>query len=98
MSMENQEASVSRLHPPVHDAPPGVETPVVPAELPAPAGPREKYRYQDRYDEGDPPADIPATDPIRNAGPRTRRNDSCWCGSGKKYKKCHLGRETRSPL
>ncbi len=18
------------------------------------------------------------------------RNDSCWCGSGKKYKKCHL--------
>lgn len=21
------------------------------------------------------------------------RNDSCWCGSGKKYKKCHLGRE-----
>jgi uncharacterized protein YecA (UPF0149 family) len=22
----------------------------------------------------------------RNPG----RNDSCWCGSGKKYKKCHL--------
>ncbi|EPY4057442.1 SEC-C metal-binding domain-containing protein [Klebsiella variicola] len=21
------------------------------------------------------------------------RNDSCWCGSGKKYKRCHLGRE-----
>lgn len=21
------------------------------------------------------------------------RNDPCWCGSGKKYKKCHLGRE-----
>jgi uncharacterized protein YecA (UPF0149 family) len=18
------------------------------------------------------------------------RNDACWCGSGKKYKKCHL--------
>ena len=21
------------------------------------------------------------------------RNDRCWCGSGKKYKHCHLGRE-----
>ena len=19
-----------------------------------------------------------------------KRNDACWCGSGKKYKKCHL--------
>ena len=24
--------------------------------------------------------------PVRNTG----RNDVCWCGSGKKYKKCHL--------
>jgi hypothetical protein len=22
--------------------------------------------------------------------PRPGRNDPCWCGSGKKYKKCHL--------
>ncbi len=21
------------------------------------------------------------------------RNDPCWCGSGKKYKKCHLNRD-----
>ncbi|NKE29433.1 SEC-C domain-containing protein, partial [Mycobacterium tuberculosis] len=21
------------------------------------------------------------------------RNEACWCGSGRKYKKCHLGRE-----
>ncbi len=21
---------------------------------------------------------------------RPNRNDPCWCGSGKKYKKCHL--------
>jgi uncharacterized protein YecA (UPF0149 family) len=20
------------------------------------------------------------------------RNESCWCGSGKKYKRCHLGK------
>lgn len=25
------------------------------------------------------------------------RNDLCWCGSGKKYKKCHLGREKQDP-
>ena len=24
------------------------------------------------------------------------RNDPCWCGSGKKYKKCHLGKEVES--
>lgn len=23
------------------------------------------------------------------------RNDLCWCGSGKKYKKCHLERDSR---
>ncbi len=22
--------------------------------------------------------------------PKVGRNDLCWCGSGKKYKKCHL--------
>ena len=25
------------------------------------------------------------------------RNDPCWCGSGKKFKKCHLGREQTPP-
>lgn len=24
------------------------------------------------------------------------RNDNCWCGSGLKYKRCHLGREQMS--
>jgi SEC-C motif len=32
----------------------------------------------------------PASEPIRNTGPKLGRNDPCWCGSGKKYKKCHL--------
>jgi hypothetical protein len=53
---------------------------------------RGKYLYQDRYDEGEPPAGVPATAPIRNTEPRPGRNDPCWCGSGKKYKKCHLGK------
>jgi tetratricopeptide (TPR) repeat protein len=29
------------------------------------------------------------TEPRRDLG----RNEPCWCGSGRKYKKCHLGRE-----
>ncbi|MDP6042434.1 MAG: SEC-C metal-binding domain-containing protein, partial [Candidatus Latescibacteria bacterium] len=28
-------------------------------------------------------------EPIRNLKPKLGRNDPCWCGSGKKYKKCH---------
>lgn len=24
---------------------------------------------------------------------RWGRNDPCWCGSGKKYKLCHLGKD-----
>jgi preprotein translocase subunit SecA len=26
---------------------------------------------------------------VRREEPKTGRNDPCWCGSGKKYKKCH---------
>ncbi len=26
------------------------------------------------------------------------RNDPCWCGSGQKYKRCHLGRKDERPL
>jgi hypothetical protein len=35
------------------------------------------------------------------AGPRPReipklgRNDRCWCGSGRKYKACHLANDER---
>ena len=27
--------------------------------------------------------------PIVNKAPKIGRNDPCWCGSGKKFKKCH---------
>ena len=42
------------------------------------------------------PAPPPAqpVEPFRNAAARIGRNDPCWCGSGKKYKKCHLGKDT----
>ena len=41
-----------------------------------------------------PPA--PSSGPIRNAAAKVGRNDPCWCGSGKKYKKCHLGKDAPS--
>jgi preprotein translocase subunit SecA len=31
---------------------------------------------------------VEAPQPVR-AGPKIGRNDPCWCGSGKKYKRCH---------
>ncbi|MGI9023698.1 MAG: YecA family protein [Acidimicrobiales bacterium] len=34
----------------------------------------------------------------RAAGPRLGRNDACWCGSGRKYKTCHLGQPQAVPL
>ena len=33
----------------------------------------------------------PPTEPIVNRAPKLGRNDPCWCGSGKKFKKCHGG-------
>jgi hypothetical protein len=27
---------------------------------------------------------------VRRDRPKVGRNDPCWCGSGKKYKQCHL--------
>ena len=45
-------------------------------------------------------ADHPLLDVLERhrATPRSDigRNDPCWCGSGRKYKKCHLGREELS--
>ncbi|HEU5299444.1 MAG TPA: preprotein translocase subunit SecA [bacterium] len=39
------------------------------------------------------PEEMPASDGVRQApvtvGRKIGRNDPCWCGSGKKYKKCH---------
>ena len=35
----------------------------------------------------------PVTSPIRKTGARVGRNDPCPCGSGKKYKRCHLEKD-----
>ncbi|MCC6652192.1 MAG: preprotein translocase subunit SecA [Candidatus Eisenbacteria bacterium] len=42
-----------------------------------------------------PPQPLRPIQPVRNA-PRVGRNDPCWCGSGKKYKKCHMASDEGS--
>ncbi|MDQ3103464.1 MAG: SEC-C metal-binding domain-containing protein, partial [Actinomycetota bacterium] len=37
---------------------------------------------------GGTPATNPAT-VVKTESEKTGRNDPCWCGSGKKFKKCH---------
>jgi hypothetical protein len=44
-----------------------------------------------------PPAPVRAVEPFRYAAPKIGRNDPCWCGSGKKYKRCHLGKDAPTP-
>jgi uncharacterized protein YecA (UPF0149 family) len=34
--------------------------------------------------------DVVDDEPFQRAEPKLGRNEPCWCGSGKKYKKCHL--------
>jgi len=34
--------------------------------------------------------DVVEDGPVVHEHPKVGRNDPCWCGSGKKYKKCHL--------
>jgi hypothetical protein len=55
-----------------------------------------ELRYDSEFDHAasSPSRTVVAT--IRHAGPQPGRNEPCWCGSGKKYKKCHLAKDTRS--
>ena len=43
-----------------------------------------------RYEPSPAQPPPPTVETIRKTAPRPGRNDPCWCGSGKKYKKCHL--------
>ncbi len=50
------------------------------------------------FDELEELMEQPDLEPIRRETPKIGRNDACWCGSGKKYKKCHLDQdEGRQP-
>jgi uncharacterized protein YchJ len=44
----------------------------------------------DRMARGMVRTQTPARLSLPRAGPKLGRNDPCHCGSGKKYKKCHL--------
>ena len=41
-------------------------------------------------------SDAKKIEPIRNLGSKVSRNDPCPCGSGKKYKNCHMKLEARN--
>lgn len=56
----------------------------VPSALPTPQ--EVSPAAEDRLAE--PGYNAPMIEPMRSA--KLGRNDPCWCGSGKKYKKCHL--------
>jgi hypothetical protein len=60
-----------------------------------PSPPRPLYSTSHPMPPGEPPR-LPPQETIRNTGPKLGRNDPCWCGSGKKYKKCHLGKDGMS--
>ncbi len=45
--------------------------------------------------EAAPPEAAPQPQTIKREGPKLGRNDPCHCGSGKKYKNCHLREDQR---
>ncbi len=69
----------------------GAAVPAGPAARPAPAAaaPRDSLfaRAQAAAAAGSPGG------PVR-AQPKVGRNDPCWCGSGRKYKSCHMREDT----
>ncbi|MFO1022321.1 MAG: preprotein translocase subunit SecA [Planctomycetales bacterium] len=54
------------------------------------APPPQQGGGQMQTNSPDRPSGEKAIDPIRNRGPRVGRNDPCPCGSGKKFKNCHM--------
>jgi hypothetical protein len=62
--------------------------------------PRTESRREPTVEPTDEPTPMPferpLDAPIRNVGPKLGRNEPCWCGSGKKYKKCHLSKDQRT--
>jgi SEC-C motif len=65
------------------------EPPRTPWTPPTPSS-REKEKARATLDSITPMRPV---EPIRKTVPRPGRNDPCWCGSGKKYKKCHMSED-----
>lgn len=47
----------------------------------------------DEYEDDDESLFDEPLVPIRNETPKIGRNNPCPCGSGKKYKKCHINKD-----
>jgi hypothetical protein len=61
---------------------------------PRPAEPRRaSAETWPSFVEPEPFAPPPPPETVRYTEHRPGRNDPCWCGSGKKYKKCHLSQD-----
>jgi preprotein translocase subunit SecA len=63
-----------------------VETAAIHAEAP---GATEEFQRSQEQTNASSQGDA-KPEPIRNRGQRVGRNDPCPCGSGKKYKNCHM--------
>jgi uncharacterized protein YecA (UPF0149 family) len=66
-----------------------------PSPSPKPFSVRPPQRER-RAEQAESRSPVQLNTPLRNTGPAVGRNEPCWCGSGKKYKKCHLGKDARS--
>ena len=53
----------------------------------------QQQRLQVAQHAGETEEQARAARAVRKSTPKLGRNDRCPCGSGKKYKDCHLGRE-----
>jgi preprotein translocase subunit SecA len=65
----------------------------VPQALPQGARGASPVQLQPRASQQLRPSAEPQTAPVQN---KPGRNDPCYCGSGKKYKKCHLEIDSKS--
>ncbi|MFN3198187.1 MAG: preprotein translocase subunit SecA [Bradymonadia bacterium] len=71
----------------------GVEAPAEARQQPQQQGAKPQLEKRPQA-QGPRPDQVLASRPrraaTRRARPKIGRNDPCWCGSGKKYKKCHM--------
>ena len=65
-----------------------------PAVVQSPAQRRRTREYRPELSMGG--AERPTQQTVRKSGKRPKRNQPCWCGSGKKYKHCHLREDQTS--
>ncbi len=67
---------------------------VQPAIVQTPQRRREMREYRPELQMGN--ADRPTQQTVRRNSQRPGRNKPCWCGSGKKYKHCHMREDNLS--